>query len=71
MCCTIGLSIQEIFSIFTKTKWTASVGDSQHYIDKESVIDEGALITPRSSSAQYSLPPPDIVEAFIKHPPSL
>ena len=54
-----------------KTNWTASVSDAGHDGDAEkSTTDEVGLLSPRNSSAQYSLPPPDIFEAFVKHQPS-
>ena len=53
-----------------KTNWTATVSDTGHDGDEKSTTDEGTILTPRDSSTQHSLPPPDILEAFVKHQPS-
>jgi len=49
---------------------TASVKDAGYDGDRKSTTDEEELLTLKNSSAQYSLPPPDIFEAFVKKHPS-
>ena len=46
------------------------MGDSGHDGDRESATDEVGLLSPSNSAAQYSLPPPDIFEAFVKNQPT-